>query len=83
MRVNTSKVERAVSGLVGFTNAAEGHVTCTDAGKHSLRGKSLTPNGQPCTDEGINRAAALPHRLCRGYWETILDVRLRQRASIS
>ena len=50
LNFDTSKVERAVSGLVGFTNATEGHVTCTDAGKHSLRGKSLTPNGQPCTD---------------------------------
>ena len=47
---DTASVERAASGLLGFVNALEGQVTCTDAGKHALRGKSMNPNGHPCTD---------------------------------
>ncbi len=50
LNFDTASVERAASGLLGFVNALEGQVTCTDAGKHALRGKSLHPNGKPCTD---------------------------------
>jgi len=50
LNFDTSKVDRAVSGLLGFTNALEGTVTCTDEGKHVLRGKDRNPGGQPCAD---------------------------------
>ncbi len=50
LNFDTATVDRAVSGLTGFTNALEGKTTCTDAGKHALRGKSLTPDGKPCED---------------------------------
>ena len=50
LNFNTASVERAASGLLGFVNALEGTVTCTDAGKHALRGKSLNPGGNPCAD---------------------------------
>jgi len=50
LNFDTASVERATSGLLGFINALEGQVTCTDAGKHALRGKSMNPDGHPCTD---------------------------------
>lgn len=50
LNFNTAAVDRAGSGLQGLVNAIEGQITCTDAGKHALRGKSMTPNGQPCAD---------------------------------
>jgi hypothetical protein len=48
LNFDTTSVERAASGLFGFVNALEGKTTCTDAGKHALRGKSKSPEGQPC-----------------------------------
>ena len=62
---NTALVDPAVSGLSGFTNALEGRVTCTDAGKHALRGKSLNPGGKPCTDceERIDGLVYNPNRI--------------------
>ena len=39
LNFDTSKVDRAASGLLGLTNAIEGQITCTDAGKRVLRGK--------------------------------------------
>lgn len=50
LNFDTALVERTASGLFGFVNAIEGQISCTDAGKHALRGKSLNPNGHPCTD---------------------------------
>ena len=50
LNFNTALVDRAASGLLGYVNELEGKVTCTDAGKHALRGKNLTVDGKPCTD---------------------------------
>lgn len=50
LNFDTASVERAASGLLGFVNALEGQVTCSDAGKHALRGKSMNPHGSPCTE---------------------------------
>lgn len=50
LNFDTASVDREASGLLGYENALEGRVTCTDAGKHTLRGKSSHPNGSPCTD---------------------------------
>ncbi|OGN63430.1 MAG: hypothetical protein A3E80_04255 [Chlamydiae bacterium RIFCSPHIGHO2_12_FULL_49_9] len=47
---DTSKVDRNTSGLQGFKNELEGRVTCTDEGKHILRGKSRRLDGKPCAD---------------------------------
>jgi endonuclease/exonuclease/phosphatase family metal-dependent hydrolase len=44
------RIESVAGPLKGFVNAFEGQVSCTDEGKHTLRGKSLTPGGKPCTD---------------------------------
>lgn len=48
LNFNTASVDAKITGLVGFTNAMEGQVTCTDEGKHTLRGKSMTPRGKRC-----------------------------------
>ncbi len=45
LNFDTSAVPRQDSGLEGYTNAFEGIVTCTDEGKHTLRGKE-----GPCGD---------------------------------
>lgn len=37
-------------GLSDFVNELEGQVTCTDRGKHLLRGKSRYPDGDQCTE---------------------------------
>lgn len=50
LNFDTASVPKKESGLAGFVNALEGQVTCTDEGKHILRGKSQTPDGKPCTD---------------------------------
>lgn len=50
LNFDTSTVDSKVSGLVGFINALEGQVTCTDKGKHTLWGKSLTPGGLSCPE---------------------------------
>jgi endonuclease/exonuclease/phosphatase family metal-dependent hydrolase len=50
LNFDTSKVDRAASGLGEFVNELEGRTTCTDAGKHALRGKSLQPDGKDCED---------------------------------
>ncbi|HEV7737812.1 MAG TPA: hypothetical protein VGO47_10640 [Chlamydiales bacterium] len=50
LNFDTSKVNKIDSGLQGFTNELEGLVTCTDEGKHTLRGKDRNPGGKPCTD---------------------------------
>ena len=50
LNFNTAAVDRKSAGLEGLVNALEGRVTCTDEGKHTLRGKSRSPNGQPCED---------------------------------
>lgn len=50
LNFNTSEVDLGDLGLPGFVNELEGQVTCTDAGKHELLGKSLYPNGKPCED---------------------------------
>lgn len=65
LNFDTASVERAASGLLGFVNALEGQVTCTDAGKHALRGKSMHPNGRPCTDckERIDGLIYNPNRM--------------------
>lgn len=44
------RIESVAQSLKGFVNAFEGQVSCTDKGKHKLRGKSLMPDGKPCTD---------------------------------
>lgn len=65
LNFDTASVERVASGLLGFVNALEGQVTCTDAGKHALRGKSMNPNGHPCTDceERIDGLIYNPHQM--------------------
>jgi endonuclease/exonuclease/phosphatase family metal-dependent hydrolase len=50
LNFDTAKVDRATNGLLEFTNALEGLTTCTDEGKHILRGKDRNPGGKPCTD---------------------------------
>lgn len=50
LNFDTAQVDRELSGLRGFTNALEGMVTCTDEGKHTLRGKDRRPDGRLCTD---------------------------------
>jgi endonuclease/exonuclease/phosphatase family metal-dependent hydrolase len=50
LNFNTAAVKQVTSGLFGFVNALERKVTCTDSGKHILRGKSKFPGGKPCTD---------------------------------
>ena len=50
LNCDTSKIDRVAAGLEGFRNAFEGQTTCTDAGKHALRGKISSPGGQACTD---------------------------------
>ncbi len=44
------RIESVAGPLKGFVNAFEGQVSCTDKGKHTLRGKSLTPGGKPCPE---------------------------------
>ncbi len=50
LNFDTSAVPRQDSGLEGYTNAFEGVVTCTDEGKHTLRGKDKIQEGAPCRD---------------------------------
>ena len=50
LNFSTALVPLDQLGLSGYFNAIENNVTCTDAGKHTLRGKSLTPDNRPCTD---------------------------------
>jgi hypothetical protein len=50
LNFDTSKVSKAASGLQGFTNALEDLPTCTDEGKHTLRGKNRNPGGKPCAE---------------------------------
>lgn len=50
LNFNTATIGLDNLGLIGFRNSLEGNVTCTDYGKHTLRGKSYNPGGKPCTD---------------------------------
>jgi endonuclease/exonuclease/phosphatase family metal-dependent hydrolase len=50
LNFDTSKVNQVASGLQRFINELEGLVTCTDEGKHTLRGKDRNPDGQTCTE---------------------------------
>lgn len=50
LNFSTALVPLDKVGLSGYFNAIENETTCTDAGKHTLRGKSLMPNNRPCTE---------------------------------
>jgi hypothetical protein len=65
LNFDTSKVSKVASGLHGFTNALEGLVTCTDEGKHTLRGKNRNSGGKPCADceESIDGLIYNPNRV--------------------
>jgi endonuclease/exonuclease/phosphatase family metal-dependent hydrolase len=65
LNFNTALVDQAASGLLGYVNALEGKVTCTDEGKHTLRGKSRTLDGKPCADceEKIDGLIYNPNRI--------------------
>jgi endonuclease/exonuclease/phosphatase family metal-dependent hydrolase len=50
LNFDTASIEIANLGLLEFVNELEGKITCTDAGKHALRHKSMQLQGQPCAD---------------------------------
>ena len=51
LNFSTDQVSGKSSGLSGLTNALEGRVTCTDEGKHALRGKKKNPTCSDCQEK--------------------------------
>jgi endonuclease/exonuclease/phosphatase family metal-dependent hydrolase len=73
LNFNTALVGPAVLKPLRFVNVIEGRVTCTDAGKHPLRGKSMKPDGKPCADceERIDALICNPDQI------QVLDVKVK------
>ncbi|PIS01990.1 MAG: hypothetical protein COT85_07560 [Chlamydiae bacterium CG10_big_fil_rev_8_21_14_0_10_42_34] len=81
LNFDTSSVCRIESGfLETIGNALEGRTTCSDEGKHILRGKSRKPGGAACTDCDEKIDGLLFHK-ATGFKITSLQVKPVRRGN--
>lgn len=76
LNFDTSTCEQ-LPGLAGFKNELEGRVTCTDQGKHTLRGKVIPPEGCPDCAEKIDGIIYHPQSI------KVSEVQLIQNPTLS